>query len=251
MGWCARVLKPATRESWIRMALALCVLSLVAACGARDDDRDQGDGVEAARTGGLPAPEGAGGSVTGMPSGPGPGVVPLPGDLPPESPVSADEESGPLSAEDLRNAGILPIEPGGEPGLAETATQAEPVEPRDPARHVPAPGNAVGVIRDYYAALNARNQERVRALWADGGGSRGPSEAQLTAGFPQADSMSVGVGGAGAVDTTTGVPYVEVPVDVTASYQDGSQRHFRGIYTLRGDAGGWRIVSADIREVMP
>jgi hypothetical protein len=62
--------------------------------------------------------------------------------------------------------------------------------------------------------------------------------------------MSVGIGAPGAVDRVGGMAYVEVPVEVTTTYQDGSQRHFRGIYTLRGDGGSWRIASADIREVV-
>lgn len=246
----ARTRGQATRAAWIRVATALCVLSVVTACGGRDDERGSGDGAAAVQADGLPAPEGAGGSVTGMPSGPGPGVVPLPGDLPPDTPVSSDDGSEALTVEDLREAGIISIEPG-EPGLAEPAAQPEPVAPRHPARHVPASGSAAGVLRDYYAALNARNLDRAHALWADGGRARGQSEAQFAGDFSQADTVAAGVGVPGAVDTTTGVPYVEVPVDVTASYQDGSQRHFRGIYTLRADDGGWRIVSADVREVMP
>lgn len=233
------------------MATVLCALAFLVACGGRDDEGDSAGAAAATQADGLPAPEGAGGSVTGMPSGPGPGTVPLPGDLPPDTPVSSDEGSEPLTAEDLRDAGIVAIEPGGEPGLGEPAMQAEPAESRDPARHVPSPGSAVNVVRDYYAALNARNQDRANALWADGGRASGQSEAQLAGGSAQQGTISVGIGGPGAVDTTTGVPYVEIPVDVTSSYQDGSQRHFRGIYTLRGDVGGWRIVAADVREVTP
>lgn len=232
----------------MRLAGLLCALSLLAACGGRDDDHAGADGAAAADAEGLPAPEGVRGSVTGMPSGPGPGIVPLPGDLPPDTPVSSGEGSEPLSAEDLREAGIISIEPGSEPGLA--ATQAEPAAPRDPARHVPASGSAVGVVRDYYAALNARSYERAHALWADGGRASGQSESQFAGGFSQAGTISVGIDTPGTVDTTTGVPYVEVPVDVTISYQDGTQRHFRGIYTLRANDSGWRIVSADIREVV-
>lgn len=233
----------------MRLAGLLCALSLLAACGGRGDDQAGADGAAAADAEGLPAPEGVRGSVTGMPSGPGPGIVPLPGDLPPDTPVSSEEGSEPLSAEDLREAGIISIEPGNEPGLA--ATQAEPAAPRDPARHVPASGSAVGVVRDYYAALNARSYERAHALWADGGRASGQSEAQFAGSSAQQGAMSVGIGTPGAVDTTTGMPYVDVPVEVTTSYQDGSQRHFRGMYTLRADAGGWRIVAADVREVGP
>jgi hypothetical protein len=234
----------------LRLAGLLCAVSLLAACGSRDEDQAAGGG-NASGIEGLPAPAGVRGSVTGMPTGPGPGTIPLPGDVPPDTPVSSGEQSGPLSAEDLRDAGIASIEPGGEPDPAEPGIQDEPMAPPNPARHVPASGNAVNVVRDYYAALNARAYERAHALWADGGRASGQSEAQFAGSFPRPGTMSVGIGTPGAVDTTTGMPYVEVPVDVTTTYQDGSQRHFRGMYTLRADAGGWRIVAADVREVMP
>lgn len=230
--------------------MGLCVLALLGGCGGRDDDQDSDDGVAAAQADGLPAPEGVGGSVTGMPSGPGPGIVPLPGDLPPDVPGPSGEGSEPLTAEDLREAGIISIEPG-DPGLAGPAVQAEPSAFPQPPPDAPASGGPVGVVRDYYAALNARNYDRAHALWADGGRASGQSEAQFAGGFSQAGTLSVGIGGPGAVDAASGVPYVDVPVEVTTTYQDGSQRHFRGIYTMRGDGDGWRIASADIREVVP
>lgn len=232
----------------LRLAGLLCALSLLAACGGGDEDQAVADGAGAGGIEGLPAPEGVRGSVTGMPTGPGPGTVPLPGDVPPDTPVSSDGQSEPLTAEDLRDAGIASIEPDGEPALVPPPPQDEPPPP-NPARHVPASGSAVNVVRDYYAALNARSYGRAHALWADGGRASGQSEAQFAGASAQQGTMSVGIGTPGSVDTSTGMPYVEVPVDVTTSYQDGSQRHFRGMYTLRADAGGWRIVAADIREV--
>jgi hypothetical protein len=235
----------------MRLAGLLCALALLAACGGRDNGQAGADGTAPVDAEGLPAPEGVRGSVTGMPTGPGPGTVPLPGDIPPDTPVSSNDGSEPLTAEDLREAGIVSIEPGEAPGLAEPAAQPEPPAPRDPARHVPASGGAASVVRDYYAALNARSYERAHALWADGGRASGQSEAQFAGGLSQAGTMSIGIGTPGRVDTATGVPYVDVPVDVTTTYQDGTQRHFRGIYTLRANGGGWRIVSADIREVGP
>jgi hypothetical protein len=236
------------RALQLRLAGVLCALSLLAACGGRDDDQAAADGNAVSGIEGLPAPEGVRGSVTGMPTGPGPGTVPLPGDAPPDTPVSSDEHPDPLSAEDLRAAGIASIE-SGAPDPAGPAMQDEPIAPPNPARHVPASGSAVNVVRDYYGALNARSYARAHGLWADGGQASGQSEAQFAGSSAQQGTMSVGIGTPGAVDTTTGMPYVEVPVEVTTSYEDGSQRHFRGMYTLRADAGGWRIVAADVREV--
>lgn len=233
----------------LRLAGLLCTLSLLAACGGRDEDQATAEGAAASGVEGLPTPEGVRGSVTGMPTGPGPGTVPLPGDLPPDTPVSSGEQSGPLTAEELRDAGIASIEPGSAPDPAGPAVE-EALLPPNPARHVPASGSAVNVVRDYYAALDARSHDRAHALWADGGRASGQSEAQFAEGAAQQGTMSVGIGTPGAVDTSTGVPYVEVPVDVTTTYGDGSQRHFRGMYTLRAEAAGWRIVAADVREVV-
>jgi hypothetical protein len=249
VGRCVQIRMQVSQAACVRLAAVLYALALLPACGGRDDDEPAAGRVAAAQADGLPAPEGVSGSVTGMPTGPGPGTVPLPGDLSPDTPLSSSDGAEPLTAEDLHDAGIVPIETRGEQALAEPPTPDEPPEPRHPARHLPASGSAVGVVRDYYAAINARSYERAHALWADGGRSSGQSAAQFADSFSQGGTMSVGVGGPGAVDTATGVPYVEVPVDVTTTYQDGTQRHFRGIHTLRADNGGWRIVAADIREV--
>lgn len=232
-------------------AALLCALALsLAACGGRDDGQAGADGAAVAAGEGLPAPEGVRGSVTGMPSGPGPGTVPLAGDLPPDTPVASDDGSEPISAEELREAGIASIEPGYDPALADPAAAPRSAPPAS-GPGVPPADAAIALVRDYYAALNAGSHAHAHALWADDGRASGQSAAQFSDGFSRPGTMSVAIGGPGAVDTATGTPYIDVPVEVTTTYQDGSRRHFRGIYTLRGEDGGWRIAAADIREILP
>lgn len=60
-----------------RRALSLVALLALAACGNDGDANDStrgDDGTAGGRSSGLPAPEGAIGSVTGMPAHPGPGT---------------------------------------------------------------------------------------------------------------------------------------------------------------------------------
>ncbi len=121
----------------------------------------------------------------------------------------------------------------------------------------PTPEDAVGVIRDYYAAINRGDFARAYTLWVDGGGASGQSLQQFAAGFAETTGVSVEVMPPGNVDAAAGSRFVEVPVAITATQRDGSQHKYVGAYVLRrADVDGatpeqraWRIGSADLREV--
>src|SRR3546814_2933733 len=81
-----------------------------------------------------------------MSSRPGPGEVPLTGEPPP-----------PLVAEPADQVDLLNPETGLLPGSA-TGLPGEPT-----------PQDAVAVIGDYYAAIDAGSYARAYALWSDGG----------------------------------------------------------------------------------
>ncbi len=233
-----------------RAALLLAGLllsaTMLSACGKSDKDTAQpGETNEK----GLPAPARASGSVTGMPDEPGPGnAAPVTGaPPPPETPIVIDGELDASNPE----TGLLP-------GGAETS---EPVdgatEPSAPAE--PTPEDALAVVRDYYASINSRSFARAYSLWSDGGRSSGQTPEQFAAGFGETARVDVEIQPPGQVDAAAGSRYIEVPVAISATRNDGSVRKYVGAYVLRravvdgasAEQRAWRIGSADIREVKP
>lgn len=230
-----------------RRLLAACLLALaLTACGKNDDPQAGTANGEAGEL--LPAPQGASGGVTGMPSAPGPGQVGPPSTGIVQEPV-LDENGNPILPATPED-GSLPIADDGTP-LVEDGTAVPGDEPT--------PQDAVAVVRDYYAAINARSYARAYALWSDGGRASGQSPQQFADGFADTTGVSVEILPPGRVDAAAGSRYLEVPVALTASQRDGSQRKFVGAYVLRravvdgatAEQRAWRIGSADLREVKP
>jgi len=233
--------------------------ALLAGCGQADT---QARRDAAARDGGdsaLPAPESAGGPVTGMPDAPGPGTAPIAGGPPPDTPVASDGGLGPLPAppDALAGGGTMPGDPGvpaAQPAPSSSVTFVD-----SPGGDGPTPADAVAVVRDYYAAINAGRHDRAYALWSDGGGASGQSAQQFARGFADTAGVSVEVQAPGRVDAAAGSRHIEVPVAIAATRGDGSVHRYVGSYVLRRsvvDGAGaeqraWRIASADIREVQP
>ena len=191
----------------------------------------------------LPAPQERSGSVTGMPDAPGPGGVPIGGTPPPPPPELLPPG----------DAGLLPpLEDNPETGLAGLGEAPS-------AAAEPAPGDAVAVVRDYYAAIAGGEHASAYALWSDGGRSSGQTPEQFAAGFADTRTVAVEAGEPGPVEGAAGSRYVEVPVSVTATRNDGSVHRYVGAYVLRratvdGASAGqraWRIASADLREFQP
>jgi len=114
---------------------------------------------------------------------------------------------------------------------------------------------AAAVIRDYYAAIAARDYARAYGHWADGGAASGQSFEQFRAGFAETASVTADVGAPGRVEGAAGSRYVSVPVEVRATTTAGAAQCFRGTYTLRravvsgatAEQRSWHIASADIR----
>jgi len=210
------------------VALLLCML-FAAACG---DRKDQGATTTKAATEQLPAPVGASGGVTSMPDRPGPGPV------------------GPPVAE-VPEAPEVPLDENGNPVLTEA--------PGDVAAAEPTPEDAVAVIRSYYEAINSGDFDRAYAHWSDNGRSSGKSPQQFATGFADTTGVSVEMQSPDTVDAAAGSRYIAVPVTITATQRDGSQRRFAGKYVLRRavvdgatpEQRLWRIASADLRELAP
>jgi hypothetical protein len=229
----------------VRITLTLLALLGLAACGG--DKTGGGSTVAGVADEQLPTPEGVPGSaVTGMPGAPGPGQVGPPVAADPV-PLALDEFGNPLPADGV------PLDPATVPA-APPADTAYAVDGTEPTAQ-----DAVGVVRDYYAAINARNFAQAFALWSDGGRATGQSPQQFANGFAGTNGVSVEVKAPGRVDAAAGSRYIEVPVALTTTLDDGSQRKYVGMYTLRRavvdgatpEQRAWRISSADLREVQP
>ena len=206
--------------------LLACILS---ACGGRHDDATTDGGRATVET--LPAPTGAGGSVTGMPDAPGPGNVDVSGEPPAlATSVALPEDADIADADNPETTGVDMAEPSAE--------------------------DAVALMRDYYAAIEARDYDRAYLMWADGANRQTPE--QFAAGFAQTAHVAATLDAPGRMEAAAGSRYIEVPVAIESAQQDGSVRRYVGAYTLRRsmvdgatpEQRAWRIASADIREVV-
>lgn len=199
---------------------------LLAACGSDKNTTPRSAAGEES----LPMPEAAAGSVTGMPSPGTPSSQPLPvtGNQPFGVSPSDDDavESSPGFSSDLS----APVGSGADA--------------------------AVLVLREYYAAINARDYGKAYSQWSDGGRASGQSPQQFADGYAATLGVSVVLGEPGPVEGAAGSRYVEIPATLDATQPDGSIRHYTGAFTLRmtvvdGASEAqrrWHIASANLHE---
>lgn len=206
-----------------------CLLALLAcialgAC-ARDDERAPGGQPGSADA--LPAPGAVSGSVTGMPDPGQARATPLP-------PVAgAPDATDPALAVD---PAVNQIDGGMPAGSPDPGVDA-----------------AVDVLRNYYAALNARDYASAYAAWADGGRASGQSPGAFAAGFDAIDGASVQLGAPGPLQGDAYDRRLIIPASVEVRQADGSLRRYAGSYTLRLEGGDpaqrqWRIATAALEE---
>lgn len=193
----------------------------------------------------LPAPDAGKGSITGMPDKPGPGAIgtPAPALPVPSSIASATDAALPPD----QSQGIAV----GEPNPSTPPAAGNAIEP--------GPDDALQLIRDYYAAISARDYGRAYKLWSQNGAASGQSPQQFANGFADTTEVRAEVGDPGDEDAGAGQRYIEVPVTVSATHADGSQHRYAGSYILHrtvvdgasADDRAWRISSAKLRETKP
>lgn len=223
-----------------RFSLVALVLML-AACGGSDRPAD-GATADGIANEPLPAPAGVAGAVTGMPDAPGPNEIQVP-EQPEDEPEPAfalDENGNPVPASDAATATADAHAPMVEPSAA-----VDPAIARE----------AIALVRDYHAAINAGALGRAYALWADAGRASGQTAQEFADSFAELEGMSVEIGTPGRADATT----ARVPVTLTVRRLDGSQHRLTGHYTLQrpaeaaaaADASAWRIAAASLREAAP
>lgn len=91
---------------------------------------------------------------------------------------------------------------------------------------------AVAVIQDYYAAISSRDYDRAYDQWGESG-PPGQSREQFAAGFAHTKSVRVTTGAPSRIEGAAGSRYVDVPVTIAATTDNGGTQSFEGTYTLR------------------
>lgn len=227
--------------SIVLSCIGLPCLLLLTACSRNDNQVASSIDTDAA----LPKPAAGNGSVTGMPDRPGPGPI---GDA-----VHAQGtiQDSPFSGDSLGTmAGIEDGAPGID-GPVDTDGVSVVVGP--------AAQDALSVLHDYYAAINARQYDRAYSLWSDDGKASGQTQQQFTNGFADTVNVEARFGEPGRVDAAAGSRFIQVPLSIMATHDNGDVRRYIGSYTLRRavvdgatpEQRAWRVASADIRVVNP
>jgi hypothetical protein len=215
--------------------LAFAGVLAVSGCGDKDAEgvarRADGTAMDP-----LPTPEGARGSITGMPDKPGPG----------QQLASNATSDDAIAIDDI----VLDDADGdGEPDAVAGDTASADNEPTS--------ADAATAIQRYYDAIQSHDFASAYALWSDGGRASGQTPEQFAAGFADTANVVVTVDVPARVEGAAGSRVVEVPVAVESTARDGRVRRFVGQYTMRRsvvdgatpDQREWRIASADLREL--
>ena len=111
---------------------------------------------------------------------------------------------------------------------------------------------ARAALESYYADIDGGDYAAAYALWGDEGRASGQSYDTFAAGFAQTADTQVFTGPVPEPEGAAGSLYVEIPVRVEATLEDGTEQSFGGSYTMRrsnGVPGGdpdWTIESADL-----
>jgi len=116
---------------------------------------------------------------------------------------------------------------------------------------------AADIVRQYYAAIDARAYRRAYEFWSGKGEASKKTFEQFRDGFAQTRSTSVDIGEPGEIEGAAGSRYITFPVTVHAVTKDGKEQNFKGEYVLRrsvvdgatAEQRAWRIYSAKINEI--
>lgn len=217
-----------------RAVMVVLMAAVLAACGDEARERSRGTTVDGVADEPLPTPAGAPGSaVTGMPGA---------RELPAEPTDAPPTEDPPLALDE--NGNPIPPDATTDPAAAPDTLVAPPVEG-------PGAQAAADVVRDFYGAINQGDFTRAYGLWSDGGRATGQSPQQFAEDLAQTRNVAVQIGPPGPVGSGSGARFVDVPVNVMITEQDGTQRRMSGTYTLRRPEGGgeepWRIANARLQ----
>jgi hypothetical protein len=116
--------------------------------------------------------------------------------------------------------------------------------------------NPADVVRDYYAAIAARNYAAAYALWGQNGGASGQTLQEFARGFANTARVRASISDSVSLGAAAGSQYATVPVTVDAQLRSGRAQHFTGTYTIRRamvdgatpEQRRWHIYKAELRE---
>lgn len=139
------------------------------------------------------------------------------------------------------------------PTPATETTPATAVETDDAAT----PAAARQAVVDYYAAIDAGDYAKAYALWSDDGAASGQTFQHFSGGYANTKSVRAVVGEPTGEEGAAGSRYIQVPVELSALQRDGSERRYRGRFTLRAavaDGAGqeqkrWHLASAEMQRI--
>jgi len=139
-----------------------------------------------------------------------------------------------------------------------TTSVQEAATPTDQASSDQAtPAAAKQVVIDYYAAIDAHDYVRAYALWSDDGAASGQSYEHFSGGYANTRSVKASVGEPFDEEGAAGSRYIQVPVELKALQRDGSERAYRGRFTLRAvmadgaseEQRHWHLASAEMQRL--
>jgi hypothetical protein len=141
--------------------------------------------------------------------------------------------------------------PSSAPAIETTPAMA--VETGDAAT----PAAARQVVVDYYAAIDAGDYAKAYALWSDDGAASGQTFQHFSGGYANTKFVRAVVGEPVDEEGAAGSRYIQVPVELSALQRDGSERRYRGRFTLRAvvadgasqEQRRWHLASAEMQRI--
>ncbi len=148
--------------------------------------------------------------------------------------------------------------PAGEgiPGVSAPPPEPSPAPSPAAATAEPGAAEAVGVLRDYFAAIGDRRYDDAWRLWQGSGQASGMSQAAFAKSFARYAEYRATIGTPGRIDAGAGQRYIQIPVRVTGKLTDGTPVSMTGPVTLHrtGDIDGataeqraWRISDSGLK----
>jgi hypothetical protein len=119
------------------------------------------------------------------------------------------------------------------------------------------PAAARKAVIDYYAAIDARDYAKAYSLWSNDGAASGQSFEHFSGGYANTRSVKADVGEPFDEEGAAGSRYIQVPIELKALHKDGSERNYRGRFTLRAvmadgaseEQRHWHLASAEMQRL--